>query len=213
MRFYRQSTLPDAPYWVTPSGLYMLETPHYYELVLPIPGGGFGCYYILARDDSSVWVCCCLLDSFTEFVRAYLSADEVVQAALVQAYRESWPRLYQLLDNGFREDFSDAALTVRPDPDDARGKWFVATVVDNLPALTREHVFDDRSQAALVRVDAVTETALREYRTWSVNKLRFSAKIFRGSVSRDLLATGVFVRDHFEDILDALELVEALGDL
>jgi hypothetical protein len=180
------------------------HTPGYSELELPLTDGEFGVCYVMPRDEHSIWVCCCLVDTFTPLVESFLSVNELIQAALLRSYRETWPQVMELLDNGMNHRYSPAALIVLEDPDDATGRWFVASVVGNLPSLSLEDVFDSRTKDAVQRVFAISDAAIRQYRTWEVDKVRLGAKVFSDSVSSDLKASAGFVRDNFGTIVGLL---------
>jgi hypothetical protein len=203
VRFYRQTSQAEGAYQTTGAGR-VLATPAYIELELPLADGQFGVGYALARDDRSVWACVCLQDLFTPMIKAYLESNAVVQTGLAKAYAKTWPLVNELLDNGMAERYSASALTVLEDPDDATGKWFVASVVGNLPSLSVDDVLNDRLAETIVRVLDIADAAIREYRTWEIDKLRLGASLFAASVASDAKASAIFLRDNFGTFVDLL---------
>jgi hypothetical protein len=204
MRFYRQQSQPDGPYEDLSSGGRMLVTPAYWEFEIPLDGGGFGVSYLVPRDPNSVWVCTCLLDTFTDMITTYISTNKATQAALLVEYRNTWPTVCELLDAGIAERFSPGALVVLEDPDDATGKWFGATVIGNLSAFSREALFTQRTEEATERVFTLTDAAVKEFATWNPDRFRFNKNILVNTVGNDVRAYAGFVRDNFGSILGAL---------
>jgi hypothetical protein len=164
----------------------------------------FGVSYLLPRSESSLWACVCLEDLFTPLVRSFVEANDVVQPALAQAYRETWPIVSELLDNGFSEAYKHGGLIILDDPDDAASKWFLASVVGNLPSLSYDDVLNDRSLEALGRVFNSADVAPREYSSYHVDRRILSVRVFGRSVGKDVRAYAGFLRDNFGSIAQLL---------
>jgi hypothetical protein len=179
------------------------QTPGYIEIEIPtdVPGSA-SVTYITLRSETSIWVCQNFGHTFTQLMKNFKESNTFVQDALTKELRDSKPLLYRLLENEVYSNYSEAALAVLEDPDDASYKWFVATVVGNID-LENESIFQPRTQAAIERVDNLSRLLAAEWRV-PMNSSRLALRAAAATASSDIKTSARFIDRHFDSIVQLL---------
>lgn len=205
MRPFRDVNPGVGPY-IQAEGVHIRSTYGYIELEYQT--NPYKVVYLVPRSDTSVWVGQSFGDQFTPLARLFaVNQDQDFHRAITRAIPETWPMLSELLENGFAENYSAAALIVLTDPDDETGKWFLTSVLGNIDPNDPLDLFSSRTDAIVQRIDALSVALDTEWRTTSIDKVRLGARIFSSSVSRDIQNHGKYVSEQ----LIKLFLKGALG--
>jgi hypothetical protein len=203
LRSFLQQRRATGAYKDAVKGIRFLDTPCYKEFEAPLDSGSFCVIYIVPRNEHSVFVCACMPDNISAVVNTVVMMDSQRQRATLQTYQEAWPLLMDLRSNGLAERYSPAALTDMEDPDHATNRWFLATVVGNLPSLPGiDALGDARMLKAIIRVIETAEAVIEQVSCSPIDADRLANVRIRDDLSSGAKTAAKFFKDNVGPMVD-----------
>lgn len=132
------------------------STDSYAELEIPVDDDTSLFLYLVPQSEHSMYLLMSFDDAFDEII------NNLDDDTITSAFRKAWPTLYQLIQDGVNDKYSNCALIKTSDFDDGDTKWFLATFVGNYSLDNDSENASERIQDAIKKVEEKALTLLTE---------------------------------------------------